>query len=57
MKRNKTILNKLPGDLYLIEANDNISNNCKYPLALIQAAQNHLANKNRRFTRTAQVKN
>ena len=40
MKRNDTVLNDLPGQLYTIEANDKIPDNCKYPLALIQAAQN-----------------
>ena len=40
MKRNEAVLNELPGELYTIEANDKIPHNCKYPLALIQAAQN-----------------
>ena len=40
MKRNETVLNELPGELYTIEANDKTPDNCKYPLALIQAAQN-----------------
>ena len=40
MKRNKAVLNELPGELYIIEVNDKIQDNCKYPLALIQAAQN-----------------
>ena len=40
MKRNEAVLNELPGELYIIEANDKISDNCKFPLALIQAAQN-----------------
>ena len=40
MKRNKAVLNELPGELYVIEVNDKIQDNCKYPLALIQAAQN-----------------
>ena len=30
------------GKLYTIEANDKIPANCKYPLALIQAAQNQI---------------
>ena len=38
MKRNEAVLNELPGELYMIEANDKISDNCKFPLALIQAA-------------------
>ena len=40
MKRNEAVLNELPGQLYTIEANDKIPDNCKYPLVLIQAAQN-----------------
>ena len=40
MKRNEAVLSDLPGELYTIEANDKIPDNCKYPLALIQAAQN-----------------
>ena len=41
MKQNEAVLNDLPGELYTIEANDKIPDNCKYPLATIQAAQNH----------------
>ena len=40
MKRNEAVVNDLPGQLYTIEDNDKIPDNCKYPLALIQAAQN-----------------
>ena len=40
LKRNEAVLNELPGELYTIEANDKIPDNCKYPLALIVAAQN-----------------
>ena len=40
MKRNDAVLNNLPGKLYPIEADDKILDNCKYPLATIQAAQN-----------------
>ena len=40
MKRNEAVLNDLPGELYMIEANDKISDHCKYPLALTRAAQN-----------------
>ena len=40
MKRNEAILNELPCELYRIESNDKIPDNCKYPLALIQAVQN-----------------
>ena len=40
MKRYKAILNDLLDELYTIETNDKISDNCKYPLALIQSAQN-----------------
>ena len=40
MKRNEAVLNKWPDELYIIETNNKIPHNCKYPLALIQAAQN-----------------
>ena len=39
-KRNEAVLNQMPGDLYKIQGNDKILNNCKYPLSLILAAQN-----------------
>ena len=39
MKRNLAVLN-LPGDLHTMEGNDKIPDNCKYPLATIQAAEN-----------------
>ena len=39
MKRNEAVLNNLPGELYTIEADDKILDNCKYPLALIEADQ------------------
>ena len=41
MKRNLAVLNDLPADIHTIEANDKIPDNCKYPLATIQAAENH----------------
>ena len=40
IKRNEAVLNEFPSELYIMEANDKIPDNCKYPLALIQAAQN-----------------
>ena len=40
LKRNEAVLNNLPGELYAIEADDKIPDNCKYSLALIEAAQN-----------------
>ena len=40
MKRDKAVLNDLPGQLYTTEANDKIPDNCKYQLTVIQAAQN-----------------
>ena len=44
-KINEAVLNELCGELYTIEANDKIPDDCKYPLAL------------RRFSKDAQVKN
>ena len=40
MKRNEAVLNDLPGELYTIQADDKIPDNCKHPLTLIQGAQN-----------------
>ena len=40
MKRNENVLNNLPGELYTIETDDKILDNCKYPLALIETARN-----------------
>ena len=40
MKRNDAVINDLPGELYSIEADDKIPDNCRYPVATIQAAQN-----------------
>ena len=40
MKRNEAVLNDLPGELYTKETKYRIPDNCKYPLALIEAAQN-----------------
>ena len=40
MKRNKIVLNDLRVKLYTTEANDKTSDNCKYPLTTIHAAQN-----------------
>ena len=40
MKRNEAVLNELSGELYTREANDEIPDNCKYSLVLIQATQN-----------------
>ena len=38
MKRNGAILHDLPDELYTIEADDKIPDNCKYPLTTIQTA-------------------
>ena len=40
MKRDEAVLHEFSGELYTKEANDKIPDNCKYPLALTQAAQN-----------------
>ena len=40
MKRNEAVLNYLLGELYTIEADGKIPDNCKYLSATIQAAQN-----------------
>ena len=53
MKMNAAVLNDLPGELYIIKANDKISDSFKYLLALIQAAQNQKQIKNVKFSRFA----
>ena len=40
MKRYEVGLNDLPGELYKIEANNKIPDNCKHPSTTNQAAQN-----------------
>ena len=40
MKRIEALLNDLLGELYTIETNDKVPDNCKYSLALFQAPQN-----------------
>ena len=40
MERNEAVLNDLPGELYTVETDDKVPDNCKYPLAIIEAAQN-----------------
>ena len=39
MKRNEAVLNELSDELYIIEANDKIPDNCKYPLLRIKSKQ------------------
>ena len=39
VKRNEAVVNE-PGEFYTIGAAGNVPDDCKYPLALIQAAQN-----------------
>ena len=40
IERNEAILNDLPGELYIVQADDKVSDNCKCLLAMIEAAQN-----------------
>ena len=40
MKRNEAVLNYLPGELYTIDVNGKVPDNCKCTLTLVQAAQN-----------------
>ena len=56
MARNKAILNELPGELCTIEANDKIPDNCKYPLALLQAAQSQKQTKTGNLTKFLKLK-
>ena len=58
-KRNDTFIkNYLSGELYTIEAESKIPDNCKYLLATIQVAQNQKqTNKHRRYSKVTQVQN
>ena len=38
--RNEAVLNSIPSEVYIIEADNKIPNICKYPIAMILAAQN-----------------
>ena len=40
VKQNEAVQNYIPGDFCIIEANGKFPDNCKYPLATMQAAQN-----------------
>ena len=40
MERNKAVLNDLHGELYTVEADDKVPDNCKYSLAMTEATQN-----------------
>ena len=40
ISRNEAVLNNLPGEIYTIEADDKIPDNCRYQLAMILPAQN-----------------
>ena len=40
LDKGEALLNDLPGELYTIKADDKVPDNCKYPLAIIEAAQN-----------------
>ena len=56
LKRNKAVLNELPGEPYIIEAKDKIPDNCKYPVVLIQAAQNQKQTNRRGLTKFRKLK-
>ena len=56
MKRNEAVLNELPGEPYIIEAKDKIPDNCKYPVVLIQAAQNQKQTNTRGLTKFRKLK-
>ena len=40
VKRNESVLNDLPEELHIIEANNKTPDNNKYPLVTVQATQN-----------------
>ena len=40
MEKDEIVQNEFSGEIYIIETNDKLPDNRKYPFALIQAAQN-----------------
>ena len=40
VERNEAVLNDLPGELYTVQADHKVPDNCKYPSPMIEAAQN-----------------
>ena len=40
VERNEAVLNDLPGELYTVQADHKVPDNCKYPSAMIEAVQN-----------------
>ena len=56
VKRNEAVINLLPGEFYTVEVNDKISDNCKYLLATIQAAQNKKQTNIRGLAKTLKLK-
>ena len=56
MKRNETVLNELPGELYTTEAHYIIPGDCKYPLAYRSCSESK-ANKHKSLSKVAAVKN
>ena len=56
MKKNKAVLNNLLCPIYTIETNDKIPDNCKYTLALTQAAQNQKQTNTRDLAKLLKLK-
>ena len=56
LKRNKAVLKDLPGELYRIEADGKVPDNCKYPLTIIQAAQNQRQRNTRSLVKLLKLK-
>ena len=56
MKRSNAVLNNLPNELYTMEVGDKISGNCKYPLSIIQAAQNQRQRNTRSLVKLLKLK-
>ena len=59
MKKDEIVQNEFSGEIYIIETNDKLPDNRKYPLALIQAAQNQKQTNTRGlgFGKVAEVQN
>ena len=57
IKWNEAVRNELPGGIYTIEANGKIQDNCKCPLALLQATQNQKQTSRGDLAKFSQVKN
>ena len=56
IKKNYTVLNGLLSQVYTLEADNKVSDHCKYPLATIQAAPNKKQTNTESFVKLLKLK-